>query len=136
MNQTDPIDVLARTIYGEARNQGIEGMQCVASVVLNRVGQPSWWGNDICSVCLHPYQFSCWNENDPNRAIISAVDASDAIFSMAVTIAQNAVNGTLEDQTGGATMYKAIGTPAEWAVGKTPCFTYKQHEFYNLPPNT
>ena len=111
-------------------------MQCVASVVLNRMANPAWWGNDICSVCLHPYQFSCWNENDPNRAIISTVDASDAIFSMALTIAQSAVNGTLEDQTGGATFYCTLASNPDWAQGQTPCFTYKDHKFYNLPPNT
>lgn len=136
MNQTDLVDTLARSLYGEARNQGIEGMQCVASVILNRVAQPSWWGTDICSVCLHPYQFSCWNENDPNRVIIEAVDGSDAVFSMAQTIAQNAVNGTLQDQTNGATFYCTLDSNPDWAQGQTPCFIYKAHKFYCLPPNT
>ena len=30
-------DILARTIYGEARGESISGMEAVASVVLNRV---------------------------------------------------------------------------------------------------
>ena len=31
------IDVLARTLWGEARGEGTAGMQAVASVILNRV---------------------------------------------------------------------------------------------------
>ncbi len=43
------IDVLARTIYGEARGESISGMEAVASVVLNRVAfskrrRRYWWG--------------------------------------------------------------------------------------------
>lgn len=43
-------DILARTIYGEARGESISGMEAVASVVLNRVAFAKrrgrfWWGN-------------------------------------------------------------------------------------------
>jgi spore germination cell wall hydrolase CwlJ-like protein len=61
----DTQGVLARTLWAEARSQGGEGMHAVANVILNRAAQPDWWGKDIRSVCLAPYQFSCWNENDP-----------------------------------------------------------------------
>lgn len=42
-------DILARTIYGEARGESISGMEAVASVVLNRVAFANrrgrfWWG--------------------------------------------------------------------------------------------
>ena len=53
------IDVLARTIYGEARGESISGMEAVASVVLNRVAfskrrRRYWWGNTITEVCRKP----------------------------------------------------------------------------------
>ena len=51
-------DILARTIWAEARGDGWEGMQAVASVVLNRVKQNSWYGKSIVAVCLFPWQFS------------------------------------------------------------------------------
>ncbi len=65
-------DVLARTLWGEARSEGHVGMEAVASVVLNRVkvardhGGKYWWGANIVQVCQKPYQFSCWNRSDPN----------------------------------------------------------------------
>ena len=65
------VDVLARTIWGEARGEGKEGMEAVASVILNRTEIAKrldgyWWGNTIIQVCQKPYQFSCWNKLDPN----------------------------------------------------------------------
>ena len=71
-------DILARTIYGEARGESISGMEAVASVVLNRVAFANrrgrfWWGNSIAEVCRAPKQFSCWNRNDPNYRLICRV---------------------------------------------------------------
>src|SRR5574337_1251572 len=33
----DDLDMLARTVWGEARNQGMDGMAAVANVITNRV---------------------------------------------------------------------------------------------------
>src|SRR5690349_15270839 len=75
-------DVLARTLWGEARGEGETGMQAVASVVLNRVALAQergkyWWGNNIIQVCQKPYQFSCWNRSDPNFRQLQEVDSDD-----------------------------------------------------------
>ena len=56
-----------RTIWGEARGEGEPGMTAVAHVLLNRL-KDGRWGTALGSVCLAPYQFSCWNIGDPNRA--------------------------------------------------------------------
>ena len=45
-------DVLARTLWGEARGEGEDGMQAVANVICNRAAIARakggyWWGNDI-----------------------------------------------------------------------------------------
>lgn len=81
-------DILARTIYGEARGESISGQEAIASVILNRVAFAKrrgryWWGNTIAGVCLAPWQFSCWNENDPNRKIIERADDADIGFAFA-----------------------------------------------------
>lgn len=60
------LDTLTKTIWGEARGEGREGMIAVAWVILNRASIGGWWGNSIETVCLKPWQFSCWNANDPN----------------------------------------------------------------------
>ena len=126
------IDILARTIVGEARGEGDIGMQGVANVVLNRTNIGGWWGDTITTVCQKPYQFSCWNENDPNRAIIEALDDTKSIFRDALAIAGKVISGELPDITNGATHYFAKGIPLpDWAQGKTPCATIGHHIFYN-----
>ena len=61
------IDTMALTVWGEARGEGLTGMAAVAWVIKNRADRGGWWGSDIKSVCLKPWQFSCWNAADPNR---------------------------------------------------------------------
>ena len=132
------VDVLARTIWGEARAESPEGMEAVACVVLNRVkvaqarGGKYWWGNDIISVCQKPYQFSCWNRSDPNYRKLVDVSAQDKKFVTCQRIARRAVAGALQDKTGGATHYHADYVTPFWAEGETPTITIGRHIFYKL----
>ena len=67
-------DILARTLWGEARGESLAGQIAVAWTIRNRVKDgkdKSWWGEGYASVCQKPYQFSCWNRNDPNFAYLS-----------------------------------------------------------------
>src|SRR3546814_9989229 len=115
----DPVDLLARTIWGEARGEPVRGMEAVAAVVMNRVARPGWWGRTVASVCTKAYQFACWNEDDPNRAKLLAVTDADPIFAIARRIARRAVAGTLDDPPVGATHYPAVSILPRWAAGKT-----------------
>lgn len=129
-------DILARTIYGEARGESISGQEAIASVVLNRVNFSLrkgryWWGNSISDVCKSPYQFSCWNKNDPNFERLNKVDETDINFCICKRIALRAVSGLLEDKTGGATHYHVKNLRPRWSVGKIPCAEIGRHVFYN-----
>ena len=67
-------DILARTLWGEARGESLAGQIAVAWTIRNRVNDgkdKSWWGEGYAGVCQKPYQFSCWNRNDPNFAYLS-----------------------------------------------------------------
>ncbi|AZD06253.1 Cell wall hydrolase [Pseudomonas chlororaphis] len=67
-------DLLARTLWGEARGEGLAGQIAVAWTIRNRVNDgkaKSWWGEGYAGVCQAPYQFSCWNKNDPNYPFLS-----------------------------------------------------------------
>lgn len=138
---SDPIDTLARTIWGEARSCGAAGMGHVANVILNRAEAPSWWGHDVISVCLKPFQFSCWNSDDPNLPKLTAVTSLDPEFKLALSIAAHAVANTLPDATGGADSYYALSMkhPPLWA--KPPAvrtFADGWHAFYKTrmaPPH-
>ncbi len=131
------MDVLARTLWGEARGQGTDGMNAVASVVLNRVHLAQkkgsfWWGNNIIQVCQKPYQFSCWNRSDPNFRKLQAVTDDNLYFATAVRIARRAVLGQLEDHTLGATHYHADTIKPYWAKGQRPSIVIGNHIFYVL----
>ena len=88
----DDVKVLAQTIWGEARGEGKEGMEAVASVIVNRVDYPPkgkiWWGHTIEEVCKKPNQFECWNQGNPNRKLMESVTEKNPQFRMAVGIAK------------------------------------------------
>lgn len=131
------IDVLARTIFGEARGEPVEGMEAVASVVLNRVRIAQkrgryWWGNNIIGVCQKPYQFSCWNKNDPSYHRLTNVTEQNIHFATSVRIARRAVIGALKDKTNGATHYHADYVKPYWSRGEKPVKVISRHIFYKL----
>ena len=67
-----PIDIriTGLTVFGEARGEPRKGQFAVAQVIRNR----ALANNTYPAVeCLRPYQFSCWNKNDPNYPILQAV---------------------------------------------------------------
>lgn len=129
-------DILARTLFGEARGEPVRGLEAVASVILNRVARAVeqggwWWGNTITEVCLKPWQFSCWNDDDPNRARIEAVDGTNRIFRTCQRIAERALRGELIDETHGATHYHTRQVSPAWARGRQPSAEIGRHLFYN-----
>ena len=62
----EDLEVLARTIYGEARGESYPGKLAVGKTIVNRAADPRW-PDRIKDVCVQPYQFSCWLNGDPNR---------------------------------------------------------------------
>ena len=130
-----PTETLARTLYGEARGDGADGMTAVASVVLNRVNSGvTWWGHDIETVCLKPWQFSCWIEGNADYDSMLAADESDPSYALALDIAAQAVAGTLADTVNGATTYKVTSLPWPRAWGREcqPVAVVGHQSFYCL----
>lgn len=133
------IDVLARTLYGEARSETREGMEAVAHVILNRVshaqskGGKFWWGHDVITVCQMPYQFSCWNPTDPNRVKLMSVTMDDVNFVSCMRVARRAVYRQLGgDMTNGADHYHTVAVAPFWSKGKTPIAQFGTHIFFKL----
>ncbi|BAI73172.1 cell wall hydrolyses [Azospirillum sp. B510] len=125
-------EVVARTLWGEARGEGIAGMAAVAGVIANRVRNPRWWGKTAPAVCLKPYQFSCWLEQDPNRDKLLAITDSDRTFRAALDIADEMLAGRLRDVTANADHYHTVGVSPTWSVGKTPVAEIGDHRFFRL----
>lgn len=127
------IDILARTIWGEARGEPPGGMEAVACVAMNRVRHPRWWGYNIPSVCFAPDQFDCWLPGDPNCDKCFAVTPNDLQFAQALDIAARAIAGHLPDPTSNADSYVDLReSQPEWA--RPDKFTRKigNHSFYRL----
>jgi len=116
---TDPIAVLACTIWMEARSDGLEGMHAVANVVLNRANHPRWWGKDVCSVCLMHEQFSSWNAGSTQiPLVIDAIAKNDPVYQMAYNLATTAIVFVLPDLTENSDSYYKPSDiePPDWAL--------------------
>lgn len=131
------VDILARTLWGEARGEPVRGIEAVAAIIINRVkradqhGGRYWWGASIGQVCQKPWQFSCWNENDPNRAKLQAVTEKDRVFRICLRVARRAVAGGLDDPTWGSTHYHTKTITPPWARSRNPVAEIGNHLFYN-----
>jgi spore germination cell wall hydrolase CwlJ-like protein len=129
-NLTD-MQLMALCIYGEARNQGLEGMRAVGSVVINRARKGGWFGKTIYEVILRSKQFSCFNEDDPGtpaneedinriKLVEIAEDFSGAVsknpwLKEAYWVALGILDGYLRSNVREATNYHADYAKPSWA---------------------
>ncbi|MBV7492974.1 cell wall hydrolase [Pseudomonas sp. PDM24] len=133
-------DIFARTLWGEARGEGLAGQIAVAWTIRNRVNDGkarSWWGEGYVGVCQKPYQFSCWNKNDPNFVYLSgAKPIPFREFAQAQIAAEQVMTGKVPDPTGGATHYYATTLPKApaWTVGAKQTFRLGHHVFFRDVP--
>ncbi|RON33737.1 cell wall hydrolase [Pseudomonas brassicacearum] len=133
-------DILARTLWGEARGESLTGQIAVAWAIRNRVEDGkamSWWGEGYASVCQAKYQFSCWNSNDPNFAYLSgAKQIPFRELAQARIAADQVIEGKVPDPTGGATHYYAttMPKPPTWTKGATQTLKLGRHVFFKDVP--
>lgn len=137
--KTNDIDILARTLYGEARGEyrgqvGIASLIAVGNVVMNRLSAGGWYGSTIQEVCQKPWQFSCWNQGDSNLSIITQDIIDDPVFSVCREVATKVSNGQWPDLTQGSNHYHASTMPLfpKWAKGVRPKVFIGKHIFYQL----
>ena len=128
------LKILAKTIYGEARgelnNFGLAPLIAVGNVVLNRLRKK--FANSIPEVCLAPYQFSCWNQKDPNYEKLKNLDESSTIFKTCLKVAKNLIEGRWPDLTDGCDHYHEKSIKPYWAGQLTPKRVFGNHLFYSL----
>lgn len=129
-------NILARTLWGEARGESLDGQIAVAWTIRNRVFDgkaKSWWGEGYAGVCQKPYQFSCWNKNDPNYIYLSgARQIPPRELSQAQIAADQVMAGKVPDPTSGATHYYAtsMSKPPVWAKGAKQTLKLGRHVFF------
>lgn len=126
---SNDIDILARTIFGEARGELFGGKVAVANVVINRAAERTL---TVAEVCQQPHQFSCWNVGDVNREIIEAVtDDNNSVFQICLSIAGAVFRGEIPDTTFGSRHYHTITSNPSWSRGHVPVVRIGAHFFYN-----
>ena len=124
-------ELLKLCVWREARGEDPAGQAGVAWSVLNRAAHPRWWGHDIRSVVLKPFQYSSFNPNDPNVAKFP--DPGDPVYRRLSVICDDCMSGALPDPTGGATSYfdaSLDAKPPQWAASMDRCAVIGRIRFY------
>lgn len=124
------IEWSARVAWGEARGEPDGGMQAVLNVMVNRKKDPRF-PKSLSGVAKQDYQFSAYNDDDPNREKLEAVDQDNAEYTRALWLATLAQIGLLPDITGGATYFHSndIARPAYLADAEVSAII-GNHIFY------
>ncbi|CAF1625832.1 unnamed protein product [Adineta ricciae] len=125
------IDIMTKTVWGEARGEPDAGKVAVAHVIMNRANSGNRYGQGIAGVCLKDRQFSCWDEGDVNRGQIDRLNTNSQEYQKIRRIVEEVLDGTRPDNTYGSTHYHRTDTPHNWANGKRPAAKHGAHSFYN-----
>lgn len=138
------VQVLACTLYGEARSEPTEGILAVANVIKNRADDPKGrWGKSIRGVCLQKAQFSCWSpaggEGNHKKlaelvAQLKAGTVEDKRYKECAWLATGVINGWGRDTVKGSNHYHTVSLipRPSWAQKHTPTVQVKSHLFYVL----
>lgn len=136
MESLSDLDVMTATVWGEARGEERIGQVAVAWVIRNRAENPRWWGRNIREVCLKPYQFSCWNPNDPNYKKITSFDLKKEFnYSLIREVCKEVFDADKsQDLSNHADHYcvTSIIHLVKWAKGKIPVALIGNHSFFRL----
>ncbi|MDC0349195.1 cell wall hydrolase [Alphaproteobacteria bacterium] len=112
------IDLIARTVFGEARGENsFQALQAIAHVILNRVKDGKNWPSSVRDVILQNKQFSCWNQRDPNYYKIQSVTFNNTAFRQAYQATLSALSSNT-DITNGANHYHANWVAPRWSRRK------------------
>lgn len=130
------LDIASKTLWGEARGEPIEGQTAVAWVLRNRSERGAFAGKiattpgAIAYVCQAPWQFSCWNSDDPNCAKMMVLKPAE--LAKQIDIVARALEGLDVDPTHGADHYYAnsIAAPS-WTRNMKQVARIGAHVFFN-----
>jgi hypothetical protein len=94
--------LMALTAWRECRQAGMQGLQSIINVVMNRAAKH---GESPYTVCTQHAQFSSISMPGPEAYLWPS--ESDPQWAQALSLAAQAASGTLADLTGGSTLYYA-----------------------------
>lgn len=142
-------DTLLLTLLGEARGEEVEGRISVGCVIRNRV-KDERWPDTFKDVCLQRWQFSCWNDTDPNyrklmdhaRLLVDDYAVRSTFVPAALDLetrwlCEGLMTGVLRDRTSGANHYISrllweSGKAPGWARDRRPSGIINRHVFFKI----
>ena len=124
----DAITCLARTIYWEAKGEGMAGMEAIADVVMNRLNHEGF-PKTICEVVTQgreqgACQFSWWCDGRSDDA------EENKAYALAKEVARKALNRQLTDRTAGALYFHQRKASPSWAAEYIKTAEIGEHVFY------
>ena len=125
-------DVVAMTILGEARGEGEAGMYGVACVIAQRVINRNKTAKQVClQKGKRIWQFSCWDERDPNRKKLPTLLKTHQHAAYAKMLATN-INNLQHSYVGNADHYCHVNTHNYWTRTSAPIKVIGKHKFFKL----
>ena len=130
------LDVLALTLWGEARGESLDGKAAVAWVILNRSRVRD---QSITDVCLAKLQFSCWwrvggasNYAALDRLATGISHRTDALLDECRWVAEGVLKNVVLDRTHGADHYFAASMVPrpKWAATMRQTAAVGAHLFF------
>lgn len=109
--------LLARMLFGEARNCSDMEKIAVAYTAINRANDGKKWnGESVRGAILKPWQYSCFNENDSNRDKLMNPEKYDKqAFARCLDIARDVLAGKYKDPTGATHYFNPETAKPKWA---------------------
>lgn len=126
---------MALTMWGEGRGEGEAGMRAIGHVIHNR-WREGRGGGFVTETVSEAWQFSAWNQGDPNRDAMLDIhalregSAAHAQWLAAKRIAAEILAGRSEDPTGGALFYHTTAVRPAWSRGVEPVARIGEHVFF------
>jgi spore germination cell wall hydrolase CwlJ-like protein len=128
--------LLALVCWREARGEPADGQVALCYSIMNRVRNPSWWGDSVASVVWKKWQYSSMTDpNDPQHRPEPRPDDPRgwAQWLQCLDIAIQVYNKEVHNPAPGADSYFADSIPPpKWADPKKLVVKIGHHSFYDL----
>lgn len=118
-------EILAKTVYLEARGEIRKGWRAVAFVIMTRVKRDKdyWGGNTVKGVCFQKRMFECWNA-DKDKLI-----GDSALYRQIKQVTDRIYDGDdTDDPTFGSDHYKE--RKPGWTANCIETVKIGNHQFY------
>jgi len=133
-NIDQDIEIVAKTVWGEAEGESKTGQRAVACVIKNRLFCEAF-PDTYLDIVTEPLQFSAWNKGNPRRSKMANLDPqTDSTYDEIIDICRDVMQAEEYDITDGADHYEALAENEEpgWADDNRRTKRIGNHEFYKL----